>query len=270
LSTHHIPNWKLPEGVSRATWDYLQSEHIASEYDSYFADSLLMQLDLQVLLARLPKPTATEPITVADLGCGTGRVAQALLPRGYQLVNVDLSPAMLRETASKIKPEHQPFSRCVNANLVDVGSALTSQSIDWCVCLFSSLGMIRGSKHRHKFLTGVRQVLKADGTFFVHVHNRYQSLRDPGGPSWLLRSWLASCFHRGSEFGDRVYSYRRLPNMFLHIFSRRELLRDLRAAGFARIELLPITPRGDALLTHPRWLPSLRAGGYFALAQIND
>jgi SAM-dependent methyltransferase len=269
LSAHHIPNWKLPEGVSRATWDYLQSEHIASEYDDYFANSPLMQLDLQVLLARLPTPNPAQPIVVADLGCGTGRVARALLPRGYQLVNVDLSPAMLRETASKIMPEYQAYSRCVNANLVDVGSVLTHQSLDWCVCLFSSLGMIRGHQNRHKFLTGVRQVLKAKGTFFVHVHNRYQSLRDPGGPNWLLRSWLASCFEQGSEFGDRVYSYRRLPNMFLHIYSRRELLLALRAAGFTRVELLPIAPHGDALLTRPRWLPSLRAGGYFAVARID-
>ncbi len=267
LSSKHLPGWKLPAGVSRATWDYLQSEHIASEYDSYFVDSSLMRLDMQVLRTRLPANSRTQEYVVADLGCGTGRVALELLPLGFRMVNVDLSPAMLREVASKIPAEYQSRSRCVSGNLVELAGALEPASVDWCVCLFSSIGMIRGRKNRRRFLTGVRHVLKPGGAFFVHVHNRYHSLRDPGGPSWLVRSWLASYRDREAEFGDRIYSYRRLPKMFLHIYSRRELLADLRAANFTELETLPIAPRGDALLQRPRLLPSLRAGGYFAVAR---
>lgn len=266
MNAHHIPNWKLPAGVSRATWDYLQSEHIASEYDSYFADSPLMVLDMQLLLSRLPPPCEASPIVVADLGCGTGRVARRLLPLGYHLLNVDLSPAMLRQVAAHTPAEFQSRSRCLAVNLVDLDSAVEHASVDWCVCLFSSLGMIRGRQHRRKFLQAVRRVLKPSGTLLVHVHNRYYSLRDPGGPQWLLRSWWSSRWSSEAEFGDRVYAYRRLPNMFLHIYSRGELLADLRAAGFEHCEVLPIAARGDQLLSRPRLLTNLRAGGYFALA----
>lgn len=266
-NTQQPPSWKLPAGVSRATWDYLHSEHIASEYDAYFVDSPLMQLDLRVLRSRLPPASSTAPIVVADLGCGTGRVACELLPLGYHLINVDLSPAMLRQVAAKIPLPYQTRCQCISANLVDLATALPSHSIDWCVCLFSSLGMIRGRQHRQKCLEGVRQVLKPGGTLMVHVHNRYYSLRDPGGPSWLLRSWLASCWQRDAEFGDRMYSYRRLPQMFLHIYSRRELLADLRAAGFRSLELLPISAQGDQLLPTKTLGCDIRAGGFFALAR---
>jgi SAM-dependent methyltransferase len=271
MSGKPLPNWKLPTGVSRATWDYLQSEHIASEYDSYFADSAIMRLDMLVLRERLPQldlasAEKSSPCVIADLGCGTGRVARELLPLGYHMLNVDLSPAMLREVESKTPAEYRDRSRCVSANLVELESALEPASLDWAVCLFSSLGMIRGRQHRRRFLAGVRHSLKPGGTFFVHVHNRYRSLLDPGGPSWLLRSWLSSRWDRHSEFGDRIYSYRRLPKMFLHIYSRRELRHDLRAAGLENITIHPIDSTGSQLLAPALISRNLRAGGFFAFA----
>lgn len=79
------PNWQLPEGVSRGTWDYICSEHIATEYDNYFADSPLMRLDIEVVRRHLPPMLSAEsPPQIADLGCGTARVARALLPLGYR------------------------------------------------------------------------------------------------------------------------------------------------------------------------------------------
>ncbi len=267
MSGRPLPTWKLPVGVSRATWDYLQSEHIATEYDSYFADSALMRLDMQILRERLPPMETTQPCVIADLGCGTGRVARELLLLGYHLINVDLSPAMLREVEAKTPSEYRARSRCLSANLVELDTVLEAASLDWAVCLFSSLGMIRGRPHRRRFLSGVRQALRPGGTFFVHVHNRYRSLFDPSGPSWLLRSWLASRWNGQSEFGDRVYSYRRLPQMFLHIYSRRELHNDLRAAGLVNISIRPIDPTGSTLLV-PSWITdNFRAGGFFAFAQ---
>ena len=270
MSGKPLPSWQLPTGVSRATWDYLQSEHIAGEYDEYFADSALMRLDMQVLRQRLPPVDTAEasaqPCVIADLGCGTGRVASELLPLGYHMVNVDLSPAMLREVEAKTPAEYRHRSRCVSANLVELDQVLEPASLDWAVCLFSSLGMIRGRQYRRRFLSGVRQSLKPGGTLFVHVHNRYRSLLDPGGPAWLARSWLTSHWDRNSEFGDRIYSYRRLPKMFLHIYSRRELRQDLRFAGLQNVTIHPIDSTGAKLLP-PSWLAHpIRAGGYFAFA----
>jgi hypothetical protein len=72
-------------------------------------------------------------------------------------------------------------------------------------------------------------------------------------------------FTKDWEFGDRVYSYRGLPAMFLHIFSRGELRKLLVSAGYESVEITPINLTGDTVM-RPRVLTPLKAGGYFALA----
>ena len=129
MRTPQKPSWQLPTGVSRGTWDYLQSPQIAQQYDAYFSDSALMQLDLQVLQQYLPPVTPAHAPTVADFGCGTGRVALQLLPLGYRLLNIDLSQAMLREVEAKIPVSYQHMAQSMQANLVDVGRAVPSESI---------------------------------------------------------------------------------------------------------------------------------------------
>ena len=256
--------WKLPRGVSRGTWDYLQSPGIADEYDRYFADSALMRLDQQFILPYLPPlADATSPPRIADLGCGTGRISRLLSPLGYRMLNVDLSPAMIGQLQQQC--QHPQLNECVLANLVEL-DFLEPGSLAMAVCLFSSIGMIRGRSHRRRFLQGTHRGLAAGAPLILHVHNRYHSLWHPSGPSWLVTTWLRSRLGGNWEYGDRVYVYRGLPAMFLHIYSRRELRQDLLAAGFRSIELFPINVPGDALLPD-RWPNSLRAGGYFAVAR---
>ncbi len=267
MSSSHKPSWQLPIGVSRATWDYLQSEHIATEYDSYFADSALMRLDIDILRQHLPNASSRPAPIVADLGCGTGRVSRQLLPLGYEMLNVDLSEAMLREVVAQCPPKFQSRNRCQLANLVEIDRELSPQSLDMAVCLFSSIGMIRGWKNRQRFLLGVHRALRPQAKFFVHVHNRYRSLLDPGGPRWLVQSYMSSLLVREAEFGDRIYAYRRLPSMFLHIFSSREIRTGLQRAGFKNIRLMPINFTGTALLKR-RLASGVLAGGYFAIGEV--
>lgn len=260
------PAWQLPPGISRGTWDYLHSPSIADDYDSYFQDHPLLKLDIEVVRRFLPElpELPQESFTIADFGCGTARVARALLPLGYRVLNVDLSRHMLRQ-ASQVDGGKR-LSGCVQANLVQL-DWLRGGVLDMAVCLFSSIGMIRGREHRQKFLSHVCRSLRPDAPLILHVHNRLRSLLDPGGPSWLLRTWLSSRTNRDWEYGDRVYAYRGLPSMFLHIYSRRELVDDLTAAGFAKLQILPINSTADDLLPPATRFSLVRAGGYFAIAR---
>ena len=66
----HRPAWQLPPGVSRGTWDYLQSELVAEDYDDYFSRHALFEVDQQLvddICSGSPQDV------VIDLGCGTGR-----------------------------------------------------------------------------------------------------------------------------------------------------------------------------------------------------
>ena len=157
-------------------------------------------------------------------------------------------------------------SGCVQANLVQL-EWLRDATLDMAVCLFSSIGMIRGRQHRLKFLSNVCRSLKPNSPLILHVHNRLRSLFDPGGPAWLLKTWLSSWTNRDWEYGDRVYAYRGLPSMFLHIYSRRELVADLTAAGFNELQILPINSTSSDLLPATTRFATLRAGGYFAIAK---
>jgi SAM-dependent methyltransferase len=259
-----IPSWKLPPGVCRGTWDYIQSIAIAREYDQRLTDSPLLQLDQQFIQHYLPDFSAqSAPPLIADLGCGTGRISRLLSPRGYRLLNVDLSAQMLSVLQQRC--QHPELNQCVQANLVEL-DCLQPHSLDLALCLFSSIGMIQGQHNRRAFLKSVRPALKPAAPLILHVHNRYHSLWHPSGPTWLTNTWLKSKLSNRWEFGDKVFVDLGLPNMFLHIYSYRELLGDLRAAGFERIEVQPINVRGDDLLAKSvGW--SWRAGGFFAVAR---
>jgi len=129
--------------------------------------------------------------------------------------------------------------------------------------------MVRGKASRTRLLRGVYQWLSDKGQLIVHAHNRYACLRDPGGTRWLLSSRVKSWFS-AAEFGDRVYPYRGLPAMFLHIYSRQELVRELKSAGFSQIRILCHSKNGDQILPSGRPLRNALCGGFFAIATKTD
>lgn len=259
--------WQLPRGVSSGTWDYLAEPTIATDYDSFHGDHPLMRLDVALVAEQLRslavgRNCSAAELLLADFGCGTARVAKSLSDSNCRTLNIDLSQHMLTTAATELRRSDRP--ELVRSNLVEL-DWLRDQQIDLSVCLFSSIGMIRGRQHRVNFLRHVHRTLKADGVFLLHVHNRGHSWLDPQGPGWLMKTWWKSLTSKDWQYGDRVYVYRGLPQMFLHIYSRRELAAELRAAGFVNFELLPINLQGSELLRAGSPTEYFRAGGYFAI-----
>src|SRR5262245_31138408 len=84
-------DWQLPRGVSRSLWEFSQSRHIARDEAEHLAGSPLLRLDQQLLDRWL-----TPPGRIADLGCGTGRLAVPLAQRGFEVIGVDLSRESLQ------------------------------------------------------------------------------------------------------------------------------------------------------------------------------
>ncbi len=255
MTTSPLPNWQLPSGVSRGTWDYAHSAHIADEYDDYFAENRLFELDQQILANHF-----TPPGTVADLGCGSGRALVPLVRRGLSGLAVDLSEDMLRVVARKAE-EEQLDIRCLKANLVELNE-IDDNAVDYAMCMFSTLGMVRGGGCRQQALDHVRRIVKPGGKFVIHVHNWWYNLYDPGGPWWLLGNMFHSLLDRQIERGDKFFEYRGIPNMYLHVFTRREIRRALRRAGFRIIEWTPLDPRRHRELRTKWFAESLRANGW--------
>jgi SAM-dependent methyltransferase len=258
LTVDRRPEWQLPRGVPRGVWEYAQAEHIAQEYDEYFAGTRLFDFDEQVLARYF-----TRCGLVVDLGCGTGRALVPLARRGFRGLGVDLSEQMLRIVGQKAATEGLRIDR-IRANLVDLG-CLRDQVADYCICLFSTLGMIQGRENRHQALLHARRILKPGGLLAVHVHNFWFSLFDAPSRRWLAGHLLRWLLRRDIQRGDKFFDYRRIPKVYLHTFSQRELLRALRAAGFRLREVIPLHTTRQRPLRCPWFLGWLRANGWIAV-----
>lgn len=265
------PDWKLPAGVAPGTWDYVHSHSIARDYDTFLRGTDLTSVDLSVAASILPQATGQGGV-VADLGCGTGRTRALVHGKGYRLLGVDLSQPMLRQFKQQRSPaadnsgQAVPEDWALRANLVTL-DCLQDSAVDHALCLFSTLGMIRGRKNRRRALSHFFRILRPGGRLILHAHNRWAAVRDPGGLRHLFGSWMRSRRDREFDFGDRVYNYRGLPNMFLHSYGKTELLADLRFAGFQTSRFVPLTVRGDGELSQRWFATSLRAGGFMVAAE---
>jgi len=258
------PAWRLPAGVAPGTWEYTRQESIAAGYQEFVAQTPLIGLDTELMLRYLPPATGAMRSCVVDLGCGDGRTMRALWDAGYDVLGVDLSQPMLRRVATGRYGE-QFRHRLIRANLVELG-CLADSSVDHAVCLFSTIGMIRGRTYRQQFLRHAARIVRPGGTLVLHVHNRNAAWRDrPNAWAWCQSAWAA--LGRGShELGDRVYAYRGLADMFLHTYSLGELRADLRSGGWSIQTIVPLSANSDAVLDHPRLMPGWRAGGFIAVA----
>ncbi len=251
LSPPPLPDWQLPPGVPRGTWDYAHSRQVAATYDELLDQDGSCQVELAIL-----ERTFAHPGLLVDLGCGTGRLLLPFARRGFGCLAVDLSPQMLAIVAKKASQEGLMIDRLL-ANLVQL-DCLADASADYAMCMFSTLGMIRGRQHRRQALRHARRVLKPGGTLVLHVHNRWSNLWLPQGRGWVLRNLAVSLGRPSVESGDIFFDYQDVPKMFLHLYTRRELLADLRQAGLRVRELIALDSRRQHALRYPWLLGPLR------------
>lgn len=256
--------WQLPAGCTTGVWDYVHSDSVAEQYDEYFAGHKLLEFDQQFVCQTLAE--AGEPgQLVADLGCGTGRALVALAQLGFRGLGVDLSEKMLEQLRRKAQQDDLPIETRL-ANWVELDE-IEDDSVDHCVSLFSTLGMIHQAVHRQAALAHTRRILRRGGLLILHVHNFWFNLRDADGPWWAVRSAVRGMCSRNWERGDKYFPYRGVPQMFLHVFTAREIRGALRRAGFRVRQMVPIDPATQQPLRRPWLLPGLRAIGWMIVAQ---
>lgn len=226
----------LAPGHDPSVLAYAREPDMARGYDRFHEYNHLFKTDARFLMEVLP-----EEGRILDLGCGTGRHLAVLGGRGYEVAGVDLSPHMLREAAKKLD-RHGIEARLVGGDICRLGEMdeFADAEFDAVICMFSTLGLVRGRRRRSRALAGWRRVLRPGGTLVVHTHNLWHNLTDSWGRRSLAWSAAASLLSKlwlsGRELGDKwMRGYRGMPKLYLHFFSLRELRSLVRGAGF-RIE----------------------------------
>jgi SAM-dependent methyltransferase len=251
-----LPDWKLPVGISRQAWVYVNDPHVAAEYDERLAATPLFECDVRTARS-LFQPAGS----LVDLGCGTGRLLVPFAAAGYEGLGVDLSIEMLRIARQKARAASVDCP-LVLANLVEL-DCLRDASFDYAACLFSTLGMITGAANRRLAIAHFFRILKPRGRLLLHVHNVWFHLFSRAGRRWLVADrWRR--FRGNPEAGDfELPGPTALP---LHHYSRREVIRELQAVGFRRLAIEPVSLRKDGKLPVPWFLPGFRAYGFLVSA----
>lgn len=236
-----IPDWQLPPGVDRGLHDYLRSVDMVRGYDAMMAISPLAAVDCEFCERWFPTPGR-----LLDLGCGTGRLGRHFGPQGFEYVGVDLSEEMLAVAELQKATERETFAK---ANLVELDPE-AFQNFDCAACLFSTLGMIRGTENRDAVLRNAFRSLRPGGRFVLHVHNRY--FHGLG-----FRGWRSGDLAMPQAYGGAPLT--------LHHYSLGEALFAVRGAGFRVSDIMPVSAGG--VLTKRWFLPKLRSYGYLIAAE---
>jgi SAM-dependent methyltransferase len=246
--------------VDRGLWDYVQDESLARGYDAGLVHSPLLRIDRSFAEQLFDRPGR-----LIDLGCGTGRLLIQFAQRGYWVLGVDLSEAMLEVAGDKARQASVVVHR-LKANIVEL-DALSDGSFDYAACLFSTLGMVTGEAARRQVVAHVHRLLRPGGRFLLHAHNRWFNFWDPQGRQWLLRD-LPRSISRHARAGDRLMPvHQGIAGLTLHLFTRREAIRLLRGAGFRIVEIRPLSLATNGRLRHRWWFGWLRAYGYLIAAE---
>jgi SAM-dependent methyltransferase len=250
----------MPPGVNRGLWDYLHDPAVARGYDAGLAGTPLLAIDQRFVEEYCPRPCR-----LLDLGCGTGRLLIPFARRGYRVLGVDLSWEMLAVAAEKAAGAGLAID-LLRANFPEL-DCLRDQSFDAAACLFSTLGMVAGAAPRRRAVAHAFRVLRPGGRFLLHVHNLWFNCWDPFGRRWLLLDRLRALTNRTGA-GDRVMPvHQGIAGLTLHLFTRREAVRLVTAAGFRLLEVRPIGLNEDGRLTWGGWFGWLRAYGYLLAAE---
>ena len=154
-------------------------DRIADYYDvlhedvDYAAECTLLESVFRRFLRR-------QPISILDLGCGTGSHALILAERGYRVTGIDASAGMLRVARAKVGRRRNPVFVRGDMRRFDLG-----RTFDAIVCMDGAYTHLLTERDLLAHLRAVRRHLRPGG---VYVFEFAQALKaETEGPGWIHR-----------------------------------------------------------------------------------
>jgi SAM-dependent methyltransferase len=183
-----------------------------------------------------------------DLGCGPGIYAELFAERGFSVKGLDLSPRSI--TYAKRKAEEKALGiEYVCGNYLEAAFGGPYDIVTLIYCDFGVLS----AENRKSLLKMVREALAPGGVFVfdaltpAHYGSREECTNWSycDGGFWSEKPY--ACLYSFLRYDEcRTYCDRyviieeegiRRFNIWNHAFTGRELLHDLKSAGFARVDI---------------------------------
>lgn len=176
-----------------------------------------------------------------EAGCGAGRVTLGLWRLGYRrLAAFDFAEELLDQARSLAGEEDAAPIRFFAADATRLSRCrglrrAADDGFDGALFMFNGLMQIPGRRRRRIALRGLHRLCRPGALLLFTTHDRADSRAERA--LWRLE---AARWRRGGqdprlvEFGDRYFTDE-TGTTFMHLPVRREILADLRAAGWVPV-----------------------------------
>jgi len=140
---------------------------------AYVYDELMKEVEYDkwvLYIESLFQKYQIQPKTICDLGCGTGNISLPLAQKGYSVIGVDLSEAML-EVAQKKEANIDVNVQWLQQDMLDLKLPFQQDVI---LSLCDSLNYILEEEDLLEVFNRVYQALREDGLFIFDLNTLYK------------------------------------------------------------------------------------------------
>jgi SAM-dependent methyltransferase len=204
---------------------------VACLHDQHYSDLAANAAPQIIAMLRAAKVKSG---LVCDLGCGGGRLSASLLQSGYDVVGVDISPAMIA-----IAKKRAPRARFISGSIAEVRLPVC----DAAVALGEVFNYLGSKTAIVRAFRNIFRTLRAGGILILDIKEpppqRLARTSSRAGANWALiaeieedpvRNRLVRKIHSFRKMGGH---YRRQGEVHeLRIYPVAEVMHMLRAAGF--------------------------------------
>ena len=177
------------DGIRREGYaqnDQFMFKQGAQVYDDFYAtiyDYLVFnesKNDFEIAqIVRITKPS--EESAILDVGSGTGHHVAKMSEKGFNVVGLDISPAMIKEAQTKY-PEHSKNFKVGDAlNL----SEFHNNSFSHILCMYFTVYYLN---NKRQFFNNCMEWLMPGGHLILHVVDRdkFDPILPPGNPLYIV------------------------------------------------------------------------------------
>ena len=214
------------EGAAEDVW-----EPLADVYDEWTVDHPYDRW-LEFVLRRWSHDGHV-PQRVADVSCGTGTFTRLLADRGFDVVGVDASAAMLARAEAKVGDR----ARFVRA---DVRTLQLDPAVDAAVWLFDSANYLTEPEDLAAALRSISRSLKAEGVLIFDLNTKHKLESFFGNSAYGEDRDNFAFIWKNSWDGIRTVSTYRITIFAREdgAFARRRIVHEQRAYSLEEVDVL--------------------------------